>query len=311
MNPTTFDLNLIRALDALLTTKNVTHAAGKLHVTQQAMSGSLRRLRSHFADDLLVSVGRRLELTPLAAALKESVHELMLQFERTLELTPEFDAFTSARHFRLAISDYAAIVVLPVLMPLLAVQAPRIVCEFKPIDNSVFEEVEQGNLDFCLLPSNWRLYQSTHPAGLQSLSLFDDDFVCVVAADNTVVGDQISLDEYQSLGHAAVEFGNRIRSMVENAWILAELDIAVVATTTNFASLLYMVPGTRLIATAQRRLAKTFAGLLPIRIVECPVAIEMLHEDLSWHQRHDLDPAHRFVRGLFNDVATRLATPQQ
>jgi LysR family nod box-dependent transcriptional activator len=54
-----FDLNLLRSLDALLTERNVTRASERLFVTQQAMSGALRRLREHFGNELLVRVGRQ------------------------------------------------------------------------------------------------------------------------------------------------------------------------------------------------------------------------------------------------------------
>ena len=70
-----FDLNLLRALDALLEEKNVTHAGQRLFITQQAASGALQRLREHFGDPLLTPVGRRLELTPLALSLIHPVRE--------------------------------------------------------------------------------------------------------------------------------------------------------------------------------------------------------------------------------------------
>ena len=57
-----FDLNLLVMLDALLEERNVTRASERLHVGQSAASGALARLREHFSDELLVSVGRRLEL---------------------------------------------------------------------------------------------------------------------------------------------------------------------------------------------------------------------------------------------------------
>ncbi|GLI97365.1 LysR family transcriptional regulator [Sphingobium sp. BS19] len=78
MNFNNFDLNLLRSLDALIRERNVTRASEKLHVTQQAMSGALRRLRGHFEDDLLVRVGRSMELTPLARALRDPVREALL-----------------------------------------------------------------------------------------------------------------------------------------------------------------------------------------------------------------------------------------
>ena len=45
------DLNLLVALDALLTERNVSAAGRKLFLSQSAMSGALARLREHFQDD--------------------------------------------------------------------------------------------------------------------------------------------------------------------------------------------------------------------------------------------------------------------
>ena len=69
MDLSKFDLNLLRGLDVLLEERNVTRAAERLFITQQAASGTLQRLRRHFDDELLTRVGRHLEPTPLARSL--------------------------------------------------------------------------------------------------------------------------------------------------------------------------------------------------------------------------------------------------
>ena len=66
MNLRQFDLNLLVALDALLTERNVTRAGNRLNLSQSAMSGALARLRHYFHDELLVPVGRQMALTPVA-----------------------------------------------------------------------------------------------------------------------------------------------------------------------------------------------------------------------------------------------------
>ncbi|WP_426469821.1 helix-turn-helix domain-containing protein, partial [Salmonella enterica] len=48
----TLDLNLLKALAALLDERNVTRAAARLGVSQPAMSGILTRLRESFDDPL-------------------------------------------------------------------------------------------------------------------------------------------------------------------------------------------------------------------------------------------------------------------
>lgn len=79
-----FDLNLLRALDILLAERNVTRAAERLCVTQQAASSALQRLRRHFNDELLTRVGRNLELTPLAVSLVMPVREALLNVQTAL-----------------------------------------------------------------------------------------------------------------------------------------------------------------------------------------------------------------------------------
>ena len=49
------DLNLLVALDALLTERSVTRAAERLHLSQPALSASLARLRTHFNDPIRIS----------------------------------------------------------------------------------------------------------------------------------------------------------------------------------------------------------------------------------------------------------------
>ena len=191
-------------------------------------------------------------------------------------------------------------------MPRLRAQAPGIVCEFLPIDSSIFQNVEDGNLDFCMLPSNWRLYQDTQPRGLRSLTIFEDDFVCVIDRNNPDVGDVMSKRQYAEQPHSVAHFGGGVRSLIEEAWSVARLDMNVAATATSFVSLMFMLPGTRLVATAQRKLADAFATMLPIRTVECPIPIERLTENLSWHIRNEGDPAHQFIRGLFASSSLKL-----
>ena len=72
-----FDLNLLVTLDALLTEKNVTHAGVRVHLSQSATSGALSRLRDFFHDDLLVPVGRKMVLTPLAEELERPAEAAM------------------------------------------------------------------------------------------------------------------------------------------------------------------------------------------------------------------------------------------
>ena len=85
MDLTRIDLNLLVALDALLAERHVTRAGQRLHLSQSATSAALRRLRRVFDDPLLIAHGRELQLTPLARALAEPVHEVLTRIAQLTE----------------------------------------------------------------------------------------------------------------------------------------------------------------------------------------------------------------------------------
>lgn len=308
MNLRHFDLNLLRALDALLSERNVTRAAQRLFVTQQAMSGSLSRLRDHFSDELLLRVGRTLELTPLGEALIMPVREALLTVEAALQTTPRFDPKSAEAEFRIAMSDYVSYVMLPHLLRHFAEHAPGITCVVEPIDNLSVRKLEYGDLEFCLAPAHWELISGKHlPPDIESCPLFEEDFVCVADCQNTQVGDVLTLEEYTKSTHNVLGLGLGTESLVERTWRLKGLKPKIAARAPSFVALIFMIPRTHIITTAHRRLAQTLAPALNLKILECPLEIPKLREDLAWHKRYALDPLHAYLRETILKVSDQLS----
>jgi LysR family nod box-dependent transcriptional activator len=301
-----FDLNLLRSLDALLAERNVTRASERLFVTQQAMSGALRRLREHFENELLVRIGRQMELTPLARSLALPVREALLKAETAFNTRPSFDPATAKGAVRVSMSDYTSLVLLPRFMQILAAEAPNFVVRVEAYSDLSFRRLDSGDLDFCITVSDRSLYRDYFPSDdIRAEALFHDDFVCVVDRRHPSAA-QMSLKTYRSAQHNVVRFGSGIRTVVERGWERIGFDAHIAATVPSFATLIYMLPGTQLVATAQRRLAKVLAARLRLRVLKCPIALESLREDLMWHARNDADPAHVYLRGAFRKAAERL-----
>ncbi len=302
-----FDLNLLRSLDALLAERNVTRAAARLFVTQQAASGALQRLRSHFDDELLTRVGRHLEPTPLARSLMLPVREALLAAQAALNTRPKFDPGTSETVCRIAMSDYGLLVLLPRFLQRLSAEAPGIKCLVEPLLKNSFDRIEMGDLDFCMTANDWQLYGSRHPgARIRTEAMFQDDFVCVVDERFAKVGNAMTLECYQKHRHNSVAFGQGIATIVERAWAASGLNIEVAVMAPTFSALILMLPGTPLVATAQRRLAVSLAPALGLRIVECPLPIPALDENLMWHERSETDPKHLFLRQMLQIAAADL-----
>ena len=100
------DLNLLVALDALLTERSVTRAAERLHLSQPALSASLARLRTHFNDPILARRGNTYELTPLAIRLTEHTTTALEAARRVFESQATLEPADSTREFSVYGSDY-------------------------------------------------------------------------------------------------------------------------------------------------------------------------------------------------------------
>ncbi len=175
----TFDLNLLRALDVLLRERSVTRSAMELNVTQQAVSGSLKRLREYFGDPLLVRTRHGLEPTPLAVALAAPVRDALHGIMSALETVPTFVPGATKRRFRMAMPDHCSLTVLPLLVAELARTALCITYEVIPINRQAVYDMDLGNLEFLIISQGHggQLYLSQ---SIRTVLLFTDRFVCVV-----------------------------------------------------------------------------------------------------------------------------------
>jgi len=298
------DLNLLVALRALLKERNVTRAGQSIHVTQSAMSGILGRLRDYFDDPLILPVGRKMELTPLARSLLEPVSDLLLRIDATISTRPEFDPVTTRRHFALVASDYTLGVLLVDVLRQLKQDAPGLTMEVLPPSEFVAAELESGEVDFVVMPDTFATpLQSGH-------LLFEDTYTLAVSEDNTKVGDSITLEQYLELGHVTYQAG-RTGSPIFDAWFDKEhgnvrrVEVAV----HNFQLLPQLLIGTERVATLHTRLARQYVGRLPIRLVNLPFEVPNIKILLQWHRYRDLDPGSQWLRDRLIGSAAALPPP--
>lgn len=120
-----FDLNLLKAFDALYAERHVTRAGTRVGLSQSAMSGCLTRLRELLEDELFVRTPAGMQPTPRAQDLSGPISDAL----RLLRVALQADAFDPAAAdftVTIAMTDYAAFVLLPPLMTRLSVQAPLV-----------------------------------------------------------------------------------------------------------------------------------------------------------------------------------------
>lgn len=299
------DLNLLVALEALLSEKSVTRAAAKLNMTQPAMSGALARMREYFEDPLVIQVGRHMELTPYAQSLVAPIHDIIMRIDSAIASEPAFDPSQSQRHFSMTLSDYIIRVVLQGVLAEVHREAPGITFEFRQSSSRVQTELESGEVDFVIGPEIDLLAGHPHEV------LFEDTYTVIAWADSTAVGDTLTFDEYLALRHIVFRNPDRGAPWLER-WFTQRYGDArqIDVFAQSFDLLPYLVVGTDRIATIQTRLAQLFVGILPLKTITPPLELPGLTEILQWNVHRDPDPASRWLRKKIKEHAARMPAVQ-
>jgi DNA-binding transcriptional LysR family regulator len=297
MNLRQFDLNLLVALDVLLKERNVTRAAERLFLSQPAMSGMLSRLRQAFGDELLVRVGRHLELTELAASMADHVYECVRDLEDLLDTTRPFEPATDARAFRISVSDYAALLLFGPLMRKLTDFAPNMSAHFLRLGLSVGERLARGEIDFAVLPDE------VEPS-LPSLPLFGDTWVCAAWARHPTLGETMTVDEFQKHPHLTLNITDPVHSSLADDYVSRQgNERKIVASTGSFTAAPFMISGTPLLLMVPRKLGERMQAAAELRLFELPFEVPPLCEKLAWNPRFTTNPAHTWMREQIVAVA--------
>jgi DNA-binding transcriptional LysR family regulator len=295
------DLNLIVALDALLTERHVTRAAQRMSVGQPAMSASLARLRRHFGDPLLVRQGREMVPTAMAETLVEPVRQAVAAAGAVLGRSSGFEPERDTRTFTLVASDYVTMVLLRPLLAELRERAPGVRITVRQIDAAFAELLHRGQADMVILPTEMVGKGSEFPHE----PLFTDRYVLVVDRDNDRVDNHASVEDLRALRFVGYGGGGLV-SVTDRQ--LGELGLTFRAdlTTQEFMVAPFLVAGTCYASWMLERLAVEVAERLGVRVVEHDVPLRPIHEAVYWHPRHANDPAHQWMRDQLAGFAARM-----
>jgi LysR family transcriptional regulator, nod-box dependent transcriptional activator len=292
------DLNLLVALDALLTERNITRAAERLYLSQSAMSNALSRLREYFEDELLVQIGRKMEPTPRAQTLQEAVRDVLLRIDTSIAAVPQFDCSSSDREFILFVSDFTMEMLMPHALALAASKRSTVRFKLLPQVASPARALERGEADLLVIPKAY--CSPDHPAEV----VFEEEHVCVVWNESTAARAGMSFERYAEAGHVVMNPTDSGHPSFEG-WFVERFGLSrrIAVTTYSFAALPFLVIGTELVATVHARLARCLAASLPITIQPVPLPMPQLEQAMQWHKYRATDPGLVWLRQLMKDAA--------
>ncbi|WP_136681135.1 LysR family transcriptional regulator [Neptunomonas sp. XY-337] len=301
------DLNLLVYLDVLLRERNVTRAASALGITQPAMSNGLRRLRETFDDPLLVRTGDGMSPTERALTLQPQLRTILASIEQVVEPT-EFDAASSSRVFRIMTSDYGESTLIPLLLAVIAEQAPDVILDVLTPSDMSFSEVEQGHVDLVINRFD-EMPQAFHQA-----TLWHDTFSCLVSTDNPIA-DAFTLENYLAGKHVWVNktgmgasMGITPKDTNRLGWVDEALkrighqrNISVF--TRHYQSALKMAEQQHLIVTIPTRAALSQMDNPKLVVHKPPFEVPPFELKMAWSPLLQHNRAHQWLRRIALDVA--------
>lgn len=292
------DLNLLLAAQVLFEERNISRAAERFYLSQPAMSRMLQRLREMFQDELLVRMGSGYGLTPRAAQLQEELAEMLPALDRMIG-GGDFDPWTAQVSFRVALTDYAAMVIVPELMREMAAVAPGVALHLQGWGETAFDELEKGKIDVAF-------WANDVPEPFVKRELFDEDFVCVMDADHPMGARTLTMADYLECRHVVVSVLGGQQTVVEKRLEAMGAVRRIGLRMPYFVGAVVAVRGTDMVATVPRRLAMQYADQPGLRMMDAPAAIGGFRYVMTWHPRMEQDMAHRWLREFITQSTMRL-----
>jgi DNA-binding transcriptional LysR family regulator len=295
------DLNLLIVFTVLAEERNVTRAAARLLLSQPAVSRAFQRLRDTFHDDLLIRTANGYEPTAKGQRLLQDLATMLPRLDR-LMAGGDFDPSTEDATFRIATTDHAAHLLVPLLCNSVLSNPTKVDFSFVPLHAGQYEALEKGRLDLVLDADH-----DTSTFHLSKEVIFEADFVCVVSRKSKFER-AITLKQYLAAEHVAVDIIGGVQTHPDK--LLATLGekrrcpliVAQHTVAMRVAAL------TDMIATVPRRMALLEAPKKVTKILEGPAALGSFKYVMIWHQRMQTDAAHIWLRSVIREAGKAIST---
>ena len=294
----TYDLNLLRVLDAVLSAGSVSAAAERLHLSVPATSHALARLREVMGDPLLVRAGRRLVPTPRALELREPVAQWMAQAQSLVQRDARSNLATLQRAFVVRAPEGMTIAFGAALAQALRRDLPHCTLTFLPETQDDPAALREGRVDLDI-----GHFRPREPE-VQRIELLPQRQVAVVRRGHALSARPLTARRYASALHVAVLRREGAASPVDDALAALGLarDIVLTVPQANVSAII--AARSDLVATLSERVAAAMAAtlglaLLPLAFAPAPDALLM-----AWHPRQSADPAHTWLRQRFLQLLT-------
>ena len=295
------DIRLLSVFDEIYKTRSVTAAAAALDLGQPAVSVALGKLRQQFGDPLFVRTTQGMEPTPFGEGLVRPVRAALESLDQVMGHRNVFDPASSARTFRICMTDISQLVLLPKLWKTLRQQAPNIHIEILPLTTDIARLLESGEADLALG------FMPQLEAGFYQNRLFNQTFVCMVSAHHPRIRDELTLQHFATEDHAVISSSGAAPLLIDQEIARLGLKRRITLKIPNFIGAALVVEHTDLIITIPERLGQVLHGRGALRTFPVPFQLPQYEVKQHWHERYHNDPGTRWLRRLIASLLSENA----
>lgn len=299
----TIDLRLLSVFDEIYKTRSVSAAALALGLGQPAVSVALAKLRQQLDDPLFVRTSAGMEPTPFGESLVPRVRSVLDAVDQVLGHRNDFDPSTSARTFRICMTDISQLVLLPPLLKTLGESAPDLRIEIFPLSGETARLLESGEADLALG------FMPQLEAGFYQQLLFNQSFSCMVSAHHPRIGERLSLAQFEAENHVVVSASGSAPLILDREIARLGIRRKIALQIPNFLGAAFVVEHTDHLITIPQRLGDVLQGRGALRILPVPFALPSYSVKQHWHERYHHDPGSRWLRGVISQLMSEAPAP--
>ena len=294
------DLNLFLVLKTVYLEGTITAAAGKLHLTQPAVSHALSRLRDKFDDELFIRHGRRMVPSAFCQKIMPQVLEAVANLEATLSDTQVFDVTQHKRELKFGFRDILESIFFPTLVTDLINNTPNITIKSQQVTRIEMEKaLEQQELDIVidvLIPTG---------EDINHALVCEESFVLICRENHPILSD-LTLENYDKASHALVALKDSRLDYVDMALAKHGASRNVVLQCEHYFAAASVVSRCDMLLTMPSKYAGLLRDKLPIVVTNLPFEVPAMPIHMYWHKQAEHDPVNGRMRDKLLVIAEQL-----
>ncbi len=298
------DLNLLAALDVLLSADSVSQAAQRMHLSAPAMSHTLARIREALGDPILVRAGRKLIPTARALELREPLRQLMAQAQELMQPGDGLALAGVQREFVIRAPEGMGTVYGVALLAGLRTTMPLASLRFVPESDSDAMALREGRIDLDV-----GVLRDLGPE-IHTATLYEQRVVGVVQAGHRLLKGRVTLKRFAAEQHVAIAQRGRAREPVDSYLAEAGYQRQIALTVPSGYGALMAAARSSMVACAPEPLVRHVAAGLGLKTIQLPVTIPVDQVVQAWHPRVNADPAHRCLRQVVAELSPKRLAAQ-